>query len=46
MKPYGALSSNKSESNRKYAVKDLTIIKSESEEAFVAESAEINTLST
>ncbi|KAF9696675.1 hypothetical protein EKO04_005531 [Ascochyta lentis] len=34
MKPYGA-SSNKSESNRKYGVTDLTIIENECEEAIV-----------
>jgi hypothetical protein len=38
MKPYGASSSNKSESNRKYGVTDLTIIENESEEAIVLES--------
>jgi hypothetical protein len=46
MKPYGASSSNKSESNRKYGVKDLTIIENESEEAIVPESAKHVSLST
>lgn len=35
MKPYDASSSNKSESNRKYGVTDLTIIENESEEAIL-----------
>lgn len=35
MKPYGASSSSKSASNRKYGFTDLTIVENESEEAIV-----------
>ena len=35
MKPFGASSSNKSHSNRKYGVSDLTEIGNDSEEAIV-----------